>query len=56
MPLARQEEVCSTRPIPKRNLIAPKSSIVGEISFLIIMQLPTLLEFTGGATMTAKCE
>ena len=42
-------------PIPKRNLIAPKSSIVGEISFLI-MQLLALREFTGGATMTAKCE
>ena len=36
-------------PIPKRNLIAPKSSIVGEIFFLI-MQLLALLEFTGRAT------
>jgi hypothetical protein len=30
--------------IPEHNLIAPKSSIIGEISFLIIMQLLALLE------------
>ena len=30
-------------PIPKHNLTAPKSSMVDEISFLIIMQLLALL-------------
>jgi hypothetical protein len=41
---------------PKHNLVAPKSSIVGEISFLIVIRLLALLGFCWSAMMAAVRE